>query len=194
VHDRLLEQLDRAAQLRTIGGHYEGGGVVVAHRDEPARPQHATHLDQRGDGIAQVEQHRIGVDDVEACVLERQIVHRAGVKLGVVEGSLGGRRPRRLDLPVIGVHPRDSTRRNHRDEVERNASHAAADIEHVHAVTQMRQQERHEGARVAATDVAMLHALIDDIALIHPRALSRAGAARPRTGRPRPRALRRPTW
>jgi hypothetical protein len=182
VRDGVLEQLDGPEQLGVLGGDDEGAAVVVADGGHTAGAQHASQLDQRGDGIAEVDQHGVGVDGVEARVVERQLVQRAGVELGVVQRPLGGRAARHLDLPGVGVESRDAARRDRRREVERDAADAAAGVEHVHARPEMRQQERDERARVAAGDVAVLDALVDDVALIH--ALSRGrGRSANRGGR-----------
>jgi hypothetical protein len=87
--------------------------------------------------------------------------------------ALVGRRPCNLDLPAVDVDAGHATRRHGRGEVEGDAADAAAGIEDVHAGAQMLQEEGQEGGRVAAGDVAVLHALVDDVALVHgPVALS----------------------
>ena len=91
----------------------ERGVVAVAHREEPARAQHPAHLAQRGDRVAEVLEHLVGVDDVERPSSAGERVHVAERERDVADAAVG---------PVVGlvdhvarrVDPDDPARRDRR--------------------------------------------------------------------------------
>ena len=64
--------------------------VGVAHGNDAAGLGHAAHLPQRRDGVGQVLEHLVGVDEVEGLVLEVEIVDVAGLELHVGHATLDG--------------------------------------------------------------------------------------------------------
>ena len=60
-----MVQLHPAVEPLVAGRPDERRVVAVAHRQQPAGAKHAAHLGERGDRVAEVLQHLMGVDDVE---------------------------------------------------------------------------------------------------------------------------------
>ena len=166
MRDGALEQAWSELQLGTLRGDDDGAEVVVRDRRETAAAKDAPHLGQCANRFADVHQDGVGVHDVEARLVEGQLVDGGRGELGVADRALGGGSPRRLDLAGVGVDPDDAAGGDCRSEIEGDAAHAAPDVEHVHAGTHVRQEERQEPARVAVGDVPVLHALLDHVPLV----------------------------
>ena len=103
-----LVQGQPLVQLRQLREPGEGRVVAVAYRDHAARPGDPAHLAQRGDRVADVLQHLVGVHHVEGVVGEVQRVHVADGEVDVVEPApvdLGAGQVQRRVGDLQGGHP-----------------------------------------------------------------------------------------
>jgi hypothetical protein len=131
--------------------------VAVARGDDPAGAAGTAHLPQRRHRVGEVLEHLVGVDGVEARVLDGE---RVGVSLAVLEGGeaagIAPRRRQHLGGAVEADHPAGGDAAG---QVGGDRPRAAADVEQVGS---RRQPVEQVGARVggAAPAVRAQHALV----------------------------------
>jgi hypothetical protein len=65
VSAHVVVELYPAIEQRVRRRPYEAAVVAVADGEHAARPQHAAHLDQRSNGIGEMLEELVGVDDVK---------------------------------------------------------------------------------------------------------------------------------
>ena len=127
--DRLVE-LHPPIELGNVRVPRHCRVVGVAHRDHAIRGAHAAHLTQRGDRIAEVLEHLVGVHDVEGRVGQVEVVHVADLEPGVRRSGLVCRATSVVDDVVRPVDAEHGARCDPCRELERDGSRAAPDVEH----------------------------------------------------------------
>ena len=135
---QLLPASQRGRQRRQhLRAHFR-----IADADDAAAPQHAAHLPQGGEGVAEVEEHGVGERGVERGVGEREVVD-AGHREGDVRHALpGGQRVRRHDLAWVQVDAEGLPGRHRRGQADRDGAGAAPAVQDAHPGPQVRQEER----------------------------------------------------
>ena len=116
--------------------------VGVSRGDDPTRTYDTAKLDERGDRVCQMLQDLVRVCRVEAVIGKRESIGIGDFEAQVVDASSGRRLLGSPDDALRVVDPGHESGRDESRDVDSDATGAASQIEHGHALAEVRSKVR----------------------------------------------------